>query len=103
MGRLLTAALAAWAGRRVSKVEQLGRDPVAARRRTLNDLLHAGAGTSFGKAHGFRHIRTHADFAAQVPVRRYVDFLNWIERQLAGEADVCWPGRPRYFAKTSGF
>ncbi len=102
MGRLLTAAFSAWAARRVSKVEQLGRDPVAAQRRTLDDLLHAGAGTSFGKAHGFPHIRTHADFAERVPVRRYVDFLPWIKRKLSGEADVCWPGRPRYFAKTSG-
>lgn len=102
MGWLTAAAFATWAGRRVSKVEQLGRDPVAAQRRTLDDLLHAGADTSFGRAHGFRHIHTHADFVDRVPIRRYVDILPWLERQLAGEEDVCWPGRPRYFAKTSG-
>ena len=102
MSSLLTTGFSAWARRRMARVERVGRDPVAAQRRTLLDLVRGAAETSFGKAHGFAGIRTHSEFAARVPVRRYVDFVPWIERQLAGEEDVCWPGRPRYFAKTSG-
>ncbi len=101
-GQLLTAAFGAWARGRVGKVERLGRDPVEVQRKTLSRLLQAAAETSFGKEHAFRRITRHSGFASAVPVRRYAQFVPWIDRQLSGEADVCWPGRPRYFAKTSG-
>jgi hypothetical protein len=37
-----------------------------------------------------------------VPVRDYEGLKPYFDRTQAGEADVLWPGRPLYLAKTSG-
>jgi hypothetical protein len=58
--------------------------------------------TSFGKDHDFQAIKSHDDFKKQVPVRDYEDLKPYIERVVNGNPDVLWPGKPAYFAKTSG-
>jgi len=37
-----------------------------------------------------------------VPVRDYEALKGYFDELLQGKADVLWPGRPAYFAKTSG-
>lgn len=66
------------------------------------ELVHAARDTAFGRDHDFGAIRTHADFARRVPIGDYEAFRPYADRIKAGEADVSWPGRPRYLAKTSG-
>lgn len=68
----------------------------------FSNIIQKGKGTSFGKDHGFADIRSHEDFKKQVPVRDYEALKPYIERILAGQNDVLWPGKPAYFAKTSG-
>ncbi|MBK8956019.1 MAG: GH3 auxin-responsive promoter family protein [Saprospiraceae bacterium] len=58
--------------------------------------------TKFGKDHDFKNIRTHADFCSRVPVRDYEDFKVYIDSIRTGAQDVLWPGRPKYFCKSSG-
>ena len=70
--------------------------------RVFESLLNGGAITSFGKDHGFGDIRNHGDFKKQVPIRDYEGLKPYVERVLAGQADVLWRGKPIYFAKTSG-
>ena len=65
-------------------------------------LILKGRKTSFGNANGFDKINNYDDFKSQVPIRDYEALKPWIERIKKGELDVLWPGRPRYFAKTSG-
>ncbi|WP_019949169.1 GH3 auxin-responsive promoter family protein [Hymenobacter aerophilus] len=77
-------------------------DPIGTQQRVLRELLAQGARTSFGAAHDLAGARTAADLAARVPVRDYEGLLPWFERMKTGEADVLWPGRPLYLAKTSG-
>ena len=69
---------------------------------TLHALLAEAEYTAFGKAHGFHDIMTYDDYRRTVPIRDYEGLKPYIERIIAGEADVLWPGRPLYFAKTSG-
>ena len=68
----------------------------------LHHLIQRGATTAFGKEHGFSSIKTHKDFKTHMPVHDYEDFRFYIEKIAQGEHDVLWPGRPLYFAKTSG-
>ena len=75
---------------------------VAEQQRIFQKLIATGRTTAFGRAHDFENIRTHADYRARVPVRDYEQLRPWIDRILGGEPDVLWPGRPAYFAKTSG-
>ena len=76
--------------------------PEAAQERTFRQLMREGRNTRFGKDHGFGEIRTYQDFANRVPVRDYEALKPYVEAILNGESDVLWPGRPVYFAKTSG-
>jgi hypothetical protein len=75
---------------------------VADQDKLLGQLLSGAAKTEFGKAHQFDSIKTHAAFAAAVPLRDYEDLKPWIEKVKAGKHNVLWKGKPIYFAKTSG-
>lgn len=68
----------------------------------LSNLVANGKETLFGKDHGFDTIRNHDDFKKQVPIRDYEELKPYIEKVVAGEADILWKGKPVYFAKTSG-
>lgn len=68
----------------------------------LLDLLRTARGTAFGRDHDFGAIEGHRDFVERVPVRDYEQLRSYFDRMVAGEADVLWPGRPKYLAKTSG-
>ncbi len=58
--------------------------------------------TTFGKDHGFESINSYADFKEQIPIRDYEQLSPYISQILDGKSDVIWPGKPEYFAKTSG-
>lgn len=77
-------------------------NPEQAQNRTFRDLIKKAKNTRFGKDHDFAQIRTYSDYAKRIPVRDYEELKPYIERILSGEADVLWPGKPLYFAKTSG-
>ena len=76
--------------------------PAATQQAVLEALVREGAGTAFGREHGLGEVRTHAELVQAVPLRDYEGFRPWIERIIAGEADVLWPGKPLYLCKTSG-
>lgn len=76
--------------------------PGDTQRDTLAGLVRQAASTRFGRDHGFESIRSHEEFKRQVPIRDYENLKNYIEEVLQGKADVLWPGKPAYFAKTSG-
>ena len=71
-------------------------------RRVLKRLLARAARTEFGQRHGFGQIKDYETFARLVPVADYPACRADIERMVAGEADVLWPGRCRRFAQSSG-
>ncbi|RZL68692.1 MAG: hypothetical protein EOO93_03450, partial [Pedobacter sp.] len=75
---------------------------VQAQERTLQKLMAQAGHTAFGVDHRFSEIKNYEDFKARVPVRDYEDLRPYIDRVVAGEADVMWKGKPLYFAKTSG-
>jgi len=68
----------------------------------LKSLIKKAANTKFGTDHGFNSIKTYEDFKAAVPVRDYEALRTYIEAAYEGEKNVFWPGRPLYWAKTSG-
>ena len=76
--------------------------PVETQNRVLQNLVREAAQTQFGKDHDFSSITSHKDFIHHVPVRDYEALKPYIEKVVAGKADILWPGKPEYFAKTSG-
>jgi hypothetical protein len=69
---------------------------------TLKMLLKNGAGTLFGKDHGFSDISNYGQFKQAIPVRDYEAFVPYIDKIKAGGQNILWKGKPIYFAKTSG-
>ncbi len=89
--------------RRVARqIAEMRTHAVEGQERTMKLLVNRASLTQFGKEHRFPSIVTYRDFKERIPVRDYEALKPWIERIKQGEKDVLWPGRPRYFAKTSG-
>ncbi len=84
------------------KTQNWASNPVGSQEKVFQYLLKTAGNTAFAKAHSFSSIKTHQDFIDQVPVRDYEDLRPFIDRVVAGEEDILWPGKPLYFAKTSG-
>ncbi len=85
-----------------AKVKRKAARAVEEQHTIFQTIIRQAANTAFGKDHQFADIRTYADFAQRVPLRDYEALRPYIDTVVAGKADVLWPGRPRYFAKTSG-
>ena len=76
--------------------------PLQIQQKIFHHLIKEGKKTRFGKDHHFEQISTLAEFRKQVPVRDYENLKPYIEQVVEGAFDVLWPGRPLYYAKTSG-
>ena len=68
----------------------------------LRYLLSRGRLTEYGRRFGFENIKNYEDFARQVPLADYEALKDDIDRMRRGEKDVLWPGRTKWFAKSSG-
>lgn len=77
-------------------------NPFDAQTKVFWDLVQKGAKTQFGKDHSLQKVNDIEGFRASVPVRDYEQLLPYIDQVLGGKTDVLWPGRPLYFAKSSG-
>jgi len=77
-------------------------NPLDAQTTVFKELIRKGAKTKFGKDHGLDSIADPDAFRASIPVRDYEELRPYIEQVLAGAKDVLWPGRPLYYAKSSG-
>lgn len=86
----------------VAKTKKWTKNPAETQQKVLQHLIKTAAITQFGKDHDFSSIKDHKDFINKVPVRDYEGLREYIEPLVAGKSDVLWPGKPIYFAKTSG-
>lgn len=85
-----------------SQTKTWSLQPEKFQQKVFETIIRQAHGTLFGKDHDFQAIKSHDDFKKQVPVRDYEDLKNYIEPVVAGKPDILWPGKPAYFAKTSG-
>ena len=69
---------------------------------TLLKMLRQAQNTEYGRQHGFSQIENYEQFAAAVPVNTYEELKGYIDRMRHGEKDVLWPGRVKWYAKSSG-
>ena len=96
---LLAKPFAAYIHKKIVKHSQTA---IADQQAIFKKLIDKASQTVFGKDHEFSNIRSYNDFKNAVPVRDYEELKTYIEKIKAGEPDVLWPGKPIYFAKTSG-
>lgn len=84
------------------KTLKWSNDPFGSQERVFRQLIGTAAHTKFGKDHGFDRINTFKDFSTKVPIRDYEELKPYVQEVIAGKNDILWPGKPIYFAKTSG-
>ncbi|HYD90573.1 MAG TPA: GH3 auxin-responsive promoter family protein [Flavobacterium sp.] len=85
-----------------SQTQKWANNPVVTQKKVFAGLITAAKATQFGNDHDFAGISSYEDFAAKVPVRDYEGLKGYVDRVVHGEENVLWPGKPLYFAKTSG-
>jgi len=76
--------------------------PVETQNKVFQMLISKAKDTVFGQDHKFGQITSHSDFVQAVPIMDYEELIPYINRVKAGELNILWPGKPLYFAKTSG-
>ena len=74
----------------------------ALQRAVLNHLIHTAKHTEYGRNHAFDSIKDYDRFIKMVPVNTYEELKGDIDRMRHGEKDILWPGRVRWYAKSSG-
>ena len=102
MANLKAFAAQIFAGIIYTKTQKWASNPIETQNEIFKNLIASAKNTQFGKDHKFEAIQTVQDFQQHVPVRDYEDLKPYVERVVKGEVDILWPGKPLYFAKTSG-
>ena len=89
----------------LSRQKELSRhqtEGTALQQSVFEHLIAAGRQTEYGRQHGFNSINNYDDFARLVPQNSYEELKGDIDRMRHGEANVLWPGRVKWYAKSSG-
>ncbi len=93
-------------------LEQEYTSPFELQKKELKELMITASQTEFGKYYDFHRIlekfrKGHRDFYATyketVPIHDYNKiYKDWWQLALKGAKNICWPGRVKYFALSSG-
>ena len=84
------------------KIANWSSKPVETQQRVFKTLIASASETQFGKDHQFKTISTPEAFRKNVPIRDYEALKPYIDQVVKGVPNILWPGKPLYFAKTSG-
>jgi GH3 auxin-responsive promoter len=86
--------------------------PIDLQKNVLRELLIAAHDTEFGRYYNFKSILSHflkdqldfyEAFTSQIPIHDYNKIhKEWWHLSLNGSKNICWPGRIKYFALSSG-
>ncbi len=87
---------------RSNQADQWKNNPGEYQLNTFNYLLKSAAQTSFGKKYDFSSIKSPKEYARRVPISDYENFKEDIQSMMHGASNVLWPGKTKYFAKSSG-
>ncbi|OGX82912.1 hypothetical protein BEN47_18005 [Hymenobacter lapidarius] len=96
----LLARAVQWAS--LSRLARLRERPLEVQAQVLRHLLARAQGTEWGRRYGYKEHLTPAEFGRRVPTGTYEQLYPELEKVMRGQPDVLWPGRPQWFAKSSG-
>ena len=86
----------------VWRTKKWSLNPIKTQEKVFKNLLKKGKKTVFGQEHSFHNITNHSEFSSLVPIRDYEKIKEYIDQIVDGKKNILWPGKPIYFAKTSG-
>jgi len=84
------------------RIYKYSSKPAETQLKVLKKLIKSAKNTKFGKDHNFENIQDYSDFKKNIPIRDYESLKPYVNDVVEGKSDILWPGKPAYFAKTSG-
>ena len=84
------------------KTAKWSSEPLESQEKVFKHIISKAQNTKFGIDHNFKQIKSHSEFVNKVPIRDYEALRDYVEQAVAGKENILWPGKPIYFAKTSG-
>ena len=87
---------------RQRELEKHQKGGEALQKAVLEHLVQTAKDTEYGRQHVFAAIKDYEGFTGNVPVNTYEELKGDIDRMRQGERDVLWPGRVKWYAKSSG-
>ena len=87
---------------RAKEIEKRSLNTEEVQRSVLAALVARAEQTRWGREYGYKSVGSYETFAGRVPVCTYEELKGHIDRMRQGEADVLWPGRVQWYAKSSG-
>jgi len=99
---IINSTLSWYLKKRVKHIERFMNNPHEVQNNVLMKLINSAKSTEWGKKHDYRSIKNYDDFKNRVPVSDYKAVKPYINRMIKGEKNVLWPGKVRWYAKSSG-
>ncbi|WP_185882355.1 GH3 auxin-responsive promoter family protein [Blattabacterium cuenoti] len=88
--------------KRIQDLELTLKYPIDIQHRLLKQLLFFSRNTEFGTKYKFHDIQKYQQFYNRIPLCKYRDIHPIIKRIRQGEKNILWPGKVKWFAKSSG-
>ena len=88
--------------KRLKAIERYATEAETIQHHVLAHLLGKAADTEWGRQYGYDGLHSYEAFAARVPISTYEELKGYIDRMRHGERNVLWPGRVKWYAKSSG-
>jgi len=84
------------------ELERHNNEAEELQRTVLSHLVARAKDTEWGRYHHYGQMKTYDDFVKGCPLNSYEELKGHIDRMRHGEQDVLWPGRVKWYAKSSG-
>ena len=88
--------------KRIHEIDKYRRSPFDAQWTIFRKLIEFARNTEFGRKYQFEKINTFEDYQRLVPISTYEDLFPYIEKCMAGQDHILWPGKIKWFSKSSG-
>ena len=87
---------------RQRELERYQSEGESLQRAVLKRLVAEAKDTEYGQIHAFAAVKDYENFVHHLPVNTYEELKDGIDRMRHGESSVLWPGRVKWYAKSSG-
>lgn len=87
---------------RVKATRRWSADGEQVQREQLAWMIKTARRTLWGEKYGFASISCYEEYASRMPLSPYENVRPMVDRMIAGERDILWPGVTRHFAQSSG-
>lgn len=88
--------------KRINQIELFKKYPAETQQETLYKLLASASSTEWGIKYDYKSVSSVMDYQSRFAVQTYEDLIPFVDRLQKGESDLLWPGKIKWFAKSSG-